>query len=86
MFIQNIVGVVDITKTIRHQPFNLKGGLWFYIIASVFGITETITVKCENCNEPELVQAFLKKNGGLNQILKRQTYRFHYGSKFRLSL
>jgi hypothetical protein len=23
-----------------------------------------------------------KENGGLNQILKRQTSRFHYGSKF----
>ena len=30
-------------------------------------------------NDPDLVQAFL--NGGLNQILKRQTSRSHYGSK-----
>jgi len=33
---------------------------------------------CENRNDPDMVQAF----GGLNQILKRQTSRFHYGSKF----
>jgi hypothetical protein len=35
-------------------------------------------VNCENRNDPDLIQAFLKK-GGL--ILKRQTSRFHYGSK-----
>ena len=34
--------------------------------------------KTENRNDPDLVQAFL---GGVNQILKRQTSRFHYGSK-----
>ena len=35
---------------------------------------------CENRNDPDLVQAFLK-NGGLNQILRRQTSSSHYGSK-----
>jgi hypothetical protein len=49
------------------------------------GTLQTKSVKkpenCENRNDPDLVQAFLKRNGGLNQILKRQTYRFHYGSK-----
>ena len=33
---------------------------------------------CENRNDPNLGQAFLKRNGGLK---KRQTSRFHYGSK-----
>ena len=37
--------------------------------------------KTENRIDPDLVQAFLKK-WRLNQILKRQTSRFHYGSKF----
>ena len=36
---------------------------------------------CENRNDPDLVQAFLR-NGRLNQILMRQTSPFHYGSKF----
>jgi hypothetical protein len=34
----------------------------------------------ENRNDPDLVQAFLMK-GGLNQILRRQSSRSHYGSK-----
>jgi hypothetical protein len=35
---------------------------------------------CENRNDPDLVQAFLKK-WWLESDLKRQTSRFHYGSK-----
>ena len=46
---------------------------------------QSTTGKLWKRNDPDLVQAFLK-NGGLNQILKRQTSRFHYDSKVRLSL
>ena len=42
---------------------------------------QSTTGKLGNRNGPDLVQAFLLRNGGLNRILRRQTSRFHYGSK-----
>jgi hypothetical protein len=36
---------------------------------------------CENRDDPNLVQAFLNK-WWVESVLKRQTSRFHYGSKF----
>ena len=35
---------------------------------------------CENRDDPNLVQAFLNK-WWVESVLKRQTSRFHYGSK-----
>ena len=42
---------------------------------------QSTTENCENRNDPDLVQAFLKK-WWVESYLKRQTSRFHYGSKF----
>jgi hypothetical protein len=61
---------VIITLIVKIQSVTMK----FYQVNLVWKQPEN----CENRNDPELVQ----RNGGLNQILKRQTSRFHYGSKF----
>jgi DNA replication protein DnaC len=47
--------------------------------SSVYKISQQ-PENCENRNDPDLVQAFRNK-WWLNQILKRQTSRLHYGSK-----
>jgi hypothetical protein len=42
---------------------------------------QSTTGNCENRNDHDLVQSFLKK-WWAESDLKRQTSRFHYGSKF----
>ena len=42
---------------------------------------QSTTENCENRNDPDLVQAFLKK-WWVESDFKAQTSRFHYGSKF----